>query len=204
MATPGQLVQVMANVLGISKATVVQYDRVLSEHGLRSKHGRGTSAAQVTSRDAANLLTAIAASSPLGLSAKDAVEICKRFSALVSGGPARAKAEVSKLGFKRLVSLPDGHSFGKALAALVECGGQSEFSRMDDGAVWVQFSGPIASAQIIVGNWRFGIYGGTRKYKRLSRSGRSERGLIHTSSVNTPTIRALGSLLMQPGTSDDH
>ena len=37
MATPGQLVEVMAHVLGISKATVIQYDRVLAEKGLRSR-----------------------------------------------------------------------------------------------------------------------------------------------------------------------
>ena len=60
MATPGQLVQVMADILGIPKATVTQYDRVLAEKGLRSKGGRGTSAARVTSRDAANLLIALA------------------------------------------------------------------------------------------------------------------------------------------------
>src|SRR5262249_31320481 len=139
MATPGQLVQAMADALGISKATVFQYDRVLSEHGLRSKRGRGTSAAKVTSRDAANLLTAIAASSPLGLSAKDAVQICKRFSALVSVGPAGAKTKVSKLGLGSLARLADGHSFEQALAALIECAGQREFSKMHDRAVWVQF-----------------------------------------------------------------
>ena len=30
MATPGQLVKAMADTLGISKATVTQYDRVLA------------------------------------------------------------------------------------------------------------------------------------------------------------------------------
>ena len=78
MATPGQLVQVMSDVLGISKATVIPYDRVLSENGLRSKGGRGTSAAQVNSRDAANLLMALAASPIFGLSVKDAVRIASR------------------------------------------------------------------------------------------------------------------------------
>ena len=98
MATPGQLVQVMADVLGIARATVFQYDRVLSEHGLRTKRGRGTSAAKVTSHDVANLLTAIGASSPLGLSAKNAVEICKKYSALMSIGPIGAKVKSRNLG----------------------------------------------------------------------------------------------------------
>jgi hypothetical protein len=204
MATPGQLVQVMADALGISKATVFQYDRQLSEHGLRSKRGRGTSAARVTSRDVANLLIAIGASSALGLSAKYAVEICERFSALTCVGPAGAKSEVSKLGLESLASLPDGHSFEKALAALIECARQNEFSRMDDGAVWVQFSGPIPAAQIVVGSMLFGVYAEARKYKRSSRSDRVERGLVHTSSISTRSIRALGALVMQSGASDGH
>jgi hypothetical protein len=204
MATPGQLVEAMADALGISKATVFQYDRVLSEHGLRSKRGRGTSAAKVTPLDVANLLTAIGASSPLGLSAKDAVEICKKYSALRSVGPAGAKSEVSKIGLERLASLPDGHSFQQALAALIECAGQREFSALDDAAIYVQFVGPIPRAQIVVGVWPFGHYVDTRKYKRSSQSDRVERGLVHTSSVSTPTIRALGALVSEPGTSNDH
>jgi hypothetical protein len=151
MATPGQLVEVMADVLGISKATAVQYDRVLAENGLRSKHGRGTSAAKVTARDAANLLTAIGASSLFGLSAKDAVEICKKYSALVSLKSGEASSEVSKLGLEALARLPDGHSFGKALVALIECAGQPQFSALDDSSVWVQFFGPIPSARMTVG-----------------------------------------------------
>ena len=62
MATPGQLVKAMAATLGLSEATVGQYDRVLAENGLRSKGGRGLSAARVTAADAANLLIAIMAS----------------------------------------------------------------------------------------------------------------------------------------------
>src|SRR5258705_11448956 len=59
MATPGQLVKCIAEALGIPEPTVVQYDRLLSENGMRSKGGRGTSAAKVTAVDAANLLIAI-------------------------------------------------------------------------------------------------------------------------------------------------
>ena len=45
MATPGQLVRVMAEVLFIPVETVTNYDRVLSESGMRSKSGRGRGAA---------------------------------------------------------------------------------------------------------------------------------------------------------------
>jgi hypothetical protein len=195
MATPGQLVQVMADALGVSRATVFQYDRVLSEHGLRSKHGRGTSAAKVTSRDVANLLTAIGAASPLGLSAKDAAEICEAFSSLTSVGPTEAKSEVAKLGLDSLANLPDRHSFADALSALIECGGKSQFSSLDDGSVYAQFMGPSPSAQIVVGSKLFGIYVHAPKRGRSSRSGRVVGGLVHTSSVGTSVIRALGDLI---------
>ena len=59
MATPGQLVRTMASVLGIPEPTITQYDRNLAEAGLRQIRGRGTSAAEVSAEDAANLLVAI-------------------------------------------------------------------------------------------------------------------------------------------------
>src|SRR5439155_17694246 len=68
MATPGQLVKCIAEALGIPEPTVVQYDRLLAENGLRSKGGRGTSAAKVTAVDAANLLIAIMGSPVAGAS----------------------------------------------------------------------------------------------------------------------------------------
>ena len=199
MAFPGQLVQVMADVLGVSRATVVQYDRVLAENGLRSKHGRGTSAARVTPGDVANLLIAVGASYPLGLSAKHAAEICKKFSSMVSIGPAPAQSDASKLGLERLAALPEGHSFGDALTALIECAGTPEFSKLDYGSVWVQFLGPVPAGQIVVDHL-FGNYRDRRTLKRL-RSGKVvEPGLTHASSVHTSTIRALGILVSgEPG-----
>jgi hypothetical protein len=72
MATPGQLVETTAAILGIPQPTIALYDRVLSEHGLRSKGGRGRSAAKVNARDAAHLLLAVIGSSMSGASTKDA------------------------------------------------------------------------------------------------------------------------------------
>ena len=195
MATPGQLVQAMADALGIAKATVVQYDRVLAENGFRSMRGRGTSAAKVTSQDAAHLLTAIGASYLLGLSAKDAVVICKKFSALISVGPAEAKSEVAKFGLEVLATLPVGHSFEKALSTLIKSAGEPGFSAGDDAGIWVQFVGPIPAAQIVVGATLFGHYVDPRRYKHLSLGDRVQAGFAHTTSVSTPTIRALGALV---------
>ena len=68
MATPGQMVQTMADVLGMPAATVSQYDRQLAEAGLRTTGGRGPSAAKVGATDAANLLIAILGSPVSGAS----------------------------------------------------------------------------------------------------------------------------------------
>ena len=128
MATPGQLVQAMAHVLGVSAATISQYDRVLAEGGLRSKGGRGLSAARVTAADAANLLIAILASPISGAAIKDAAEYCRRYGALpleraTAGNPfepARADQVLRAAGVRGLVDLPMKHSFHDALSALIE------------------------------------------------------------------------------------
>lgn len=195
MATPGQLVKVTADALGISQSTVVQYDRLLAQSGFRSKRGRGTSAAKVTAQDAANLLTAIGASSLFGLSAKDAVEICQRYSALVSCGTVKAKSDVSKLGLEGLARLPDSHSFGDALTTLIECAGQCKFSANDDTSVWVQFFAPTPSARLAVGTKLFANYGDAPSSNGQPRSARPEPGLVHASSVRPSAIRALGAVV---------
>src|SRR6516225_7202918 len=79
MATPGELVHAVAGALGISQATVVQYDRSLAAVGLRTKSGRGPSAAQVTSQDAANLLIAICGAPVSGAVIKEAGLACERY-----------------------------------------------------------------------------------------------------------------------------
>jgi hypothetical protein len=107
MATPGQLVEEMAASLGMPVATVTQYDRQLAEAGLRSKGGRGTSAATVTQRDAANLLIAIGASPFAGPTVKEAVRTCKAYGSLRA---ASQNHNFGQLGLPSLGSLPAGHS----------------------------------------------------------------------------------------------
>jgi hypothetical protein len=75
MATPGELVKVIAASTGEDEATVTQHDRNLVVAGLRSKSGRGRSAAKVTARDAAVLLTAVLGSHRV----KDSVETVSRY-----------------------------------------------------------------------------------------------------------------------------
>ncbi|MFH3481643.1 hypothetical protein [Xanthobacter variabilis] len=59
MATSGDLIKAVAEVLGIPEATATTYYRSLREGGLVTKGGRGPSAARMTSRDAAHLLIAV-------------------------------------------------------------------------------------------------------------------------------------------------
>ena len=57
--TPGELVRIVAEALDEPEPTVIQHDRNLFAAGLRTRGGRGLSAAQTTLRDAANLTIAV-------------------------------------------------------------------------------------------------------------------------------------------------
>lgn len=62
MPSPGKLIEVTARALEIPEVTVGSYYRVLREAGLLTKSGRGRSAAETTTLDAARLLIGIMAS----------------------------------------------------------------------------------------------------------------------------------------------
>jgi hypothetical protein len=154
MATPGELVRVVAGVLGAPEATVVQHDRNLLAAGLRSKSGRGPSAAQVTSRDAANLLIAICGASPFGASVKETVETYNRYATLQSfkhnrpGNFARVKSYLPALGL-----LPRGHCFPEAISGLIDSMAAGEFNlikRRPTASVSVTLDDLGPTARIIV------------------------------------------------------
>lgn len=75
MATPGELVKVIAAATGTPLATVTQHDRNLVMAGLRTKGGRGTSAATVVPRDGSRVLLAVMGSEQI----KDSVETVLRY-----------------------------------------------------------------------------------------------------------------------------
>jgi hypothetical protein len=149
VATPGKLVRAVADMLGAPEPTVIQHDRNLVAAGLRSKGGRGLSAAQVTSRDAANLLIAICGSPPFGASVKETVTTYHRYAPLRAfrgtklGNFSRVKSELPTLG-----SLPAGHSFLDALAALIDSIAAGEFKSQgrETGDIYVSLHdlGPTA------------------------------------------------------------
>jgi hypothetical protein len=149
VATPGELVRAVANVLRVPEPTVVQHDRNLVAAGLRSKGGRGLSAAQVTSEDAANLVISICGASPFSASVKDTVTTYHRYAALRAFGSgskpgnfSRVRTQLPTLGL-----LPDGHSFRDALAALIESAAAGEFTgyRSEAADVSMDDQGPTAN-----------------------------------------------------------
>ncbi len=137
MATPGQLVKCIAETLSIPEPSVVQYDRLLAENGLRSKGGRGTSAAKVTAGDAANLLLAIMGSPVVGASIKPAIEVCRTYGSLPLkvGGNTENLNAFSTLGFPTLSKLPTSHTLRDGVAALIEAAivGESLIMDFEDG-----------------------------------------------------------------------
>lgn len=213
MATPGQLVEAMAVSLGIPLATVIQYDRQLSESGFRSKRGRGASAAAVTPRDAANLLIAVAASPLAGPTVKEAVRTCETYGSLKVLQRASRVDRFPKFGLPTLANLPAGHSLREALSILIDLIGKGEIFQIPDreGSLaadfcfGVQFEGPHPWAEIwadgSVGQGKMSqmarlVYtsGKTAKPSRKLRA--AQRHDLHqTRSISFATIRALGSLI---------
>jgi hypothetical protein len=59
VATLADLTETLARATGLSKATAFAYGRFARESGYVSQHGRGNNAAQMTLRDAVNLLIAV-------------------------------------------------------------------------------------------------------------------------------------------------
>lgn len=214
MASPGELVKTMANVLGISPATVTQYDRVLSESGLRTTSGRGRSAAKVTALDAANLLIAIAASPIAGFSAKHAVQTCKTYSALPHLRRAAWTDKFPRFGLPSLAALPANHSFGEALAAFIAASARGERFKIPDPprrpiftdfGCGVEFDGPRPWAQIIANPSSFTdkdsdvarlVYCREADTKTPPKGNREKKAdLSQNRNVTFRTIRTLGALL---------
>lgn len=137
MATPGELVKVIAATTGEDEATVAQHDRNLVIAGLRSKSGRGRSAAKVTTRDAAHLLTSVLGSHRV----RDGVETVRRYlqtqehhahwhqhypDKLQGMGKANVWEEY---GIPEMAALPRNHTFIDALTTLITLASEGRLVR---------------------------------------------------------------------------
>jgi hypothetical protein len=137
MATPGELVRMIAATTGEDEATVTQHDRNLVLAGLRTKGGRGRSAAKVTARDAARLLTSVLGAHRV----KDAVETVRRYMQTQEHHAhwhqhypdklqGMGKANVwEDYGIPELAALPRDHTFIDALTALITVASEGRLIR---------------------------------------------------------------------------
>lgn len=126
MATPAQLMHAISSLTGVPLPTIVVIDRELLEGNLRTKGGRGLSAAQMTPLDAARILTAVLASAQ----ANTSVEAVERYAKTrLDGAQSNYKAFfTTKL--DDLASLPERHSFVDALAALILSASTGSLARL--------------------------------------------------------------------------
>jgi hypothetical protein len=202
MATPGELVHVVAKALGIPEATVVQYDRNLVAAGLRTKGGRGRSAAQVTSSDAANLFLAIGGAPIAGASVKETRKTCARYGALRAWGTRPSFSRV-KSRYPTLAKLPDRHLFKEAIAALIDSIAAGEFGSPDphlDPNVSVHFDGADPGGGIVVD------YRAPRvqlMYRQPVDIQLSDTGLHQRRSFGFWTLSAVAKIVGITGMSDD-
>lgn len=139
MATPRQLVESVAEILGVSVATVIVHDRNLSSApvALRTVAGRGRAAAKVTATDAANLLIAVAASE----SVKDSVKSVHAYRDL------RGASAISS-GVRAYDQLPANHNFSQALAAFIGAAAAKEITLSEKFALKFTFYGPRPKVKI--------------------------------------------------------
>lgn len=139
MASPGELVKRVAEVLGAPEATVTVHDRNLAAAGLRTKGGRGKSAAKMTASDVANLLLAVAGSSMV----KDTVQTVEDYATLPwrtgetnvqtdrtasHHGNAGQVWNLEAFPIPSLQKLEADHNFRDALVALIEAASDGTLS----------------------------------------------------------------------------
>ena len=118
MASPGELVKAIALATGTPEHTVTTHDRNLVGAGLRTKGGRGTSAAKVTARDAAHILVALLGSEKV----QDSVETVLRYSDTVehhTWNSKRFPKDYKPLDGPVFGDLPENHCFLDALEKLI-------------------------------------------------------------------------------------
>jgi hypothetical protein len=123
VASPGALVRKVSELLGIVEATIVQHDRNLVVAGLRSKRGRGNSAARMTFRDAAHLLVAVLGSHHV----KDSAETVRRYMETRLHKP--TSIGYGETTVAALINLPADHSFVDALETLLAAAGDGSLEK---------------------------------------------------------------------------
>jgi hypothetical protein len=138
MAVSTQLGIRVAELLTIPATSAASHVRNLREAGLLSKTGRGITAAQMTTRDAAHVLIAANAS----MNVKDSVGTVNEFTKLSS------KYGQPTIRLPRYAELKPDHSFVDALTALLDTVVHDEFKSPSEFDFKVRMFGPVARAEI--------------------------------------------------------
>lgn len=181
MATPGELVAVTAQVLGLNPINVAGQYRSLRQAGLVSKGGRGPSATISTPRDATMLLLAIIGDRS-GRETPDA--IASDLAAMRADLPFRWPRDSNDhsppdtgedelmgncrwlfpgLDFAPLQSLEPGHSFGDCLERILAAASDGRIDHDhpmpgNEVLITVKYLGPVGSAgEVSVEIWKDGL-----------------------------------------------
>jgi hypothetical protein len=220
MATPGMMVGTMAELMGISEVYMGAYDRELAKNGLRSKSGRGTSAARMGSDDATNLLLAVMS----GGQAKEAAQSVRTYANLT---PKFQKLSVTKgrevittvdyrsgvdslgFGIQRVDALPVRHGFGEIIEALIFAAHSGEL----ESAVGTRTAETVPGGMRAKGTWElavrvmspipvaelsFGFDEMMTTYVYSQKDPFPVQGdLVHSTSISQDTILGLGRLLRE-------
>jgi hypothetical protein len=207
MATPGELIELIGAVTDVPVATVTQHDRNLFLSGLRTKGGRGTSAAKVTARDAANLLVAVLASEKV----KDSARTVLRYAAtweyqnyLFKTFPKQFKngriSVYSKFKLPILDALPEEHSFIDVLETLITMAMDETFdkeigSRPDFCQVVVQWPHTRGEIYLTPGRAVKGWQPLYQRYANLAKNPDRSSPIHRSAKIYSTPIRYVGALL---------
>lgn len=190
MATPGELIDCIAELTGIHRQSVMMADRALSAAGLRRKAGRGPrSAARMTGLDAARLLIAVLSGEQL----KDSPAAVMRIGSLKSYGFDDPVWHDLPAECAQLRDLDPGSQFAESLATLIEIA--PDLAASDRRfRITVEMRRPQLSAEIRIEDWdvtgcwpaRFG----SEEFDHLSRS-----DVRHQVEFSERTIYPLAELI---------
>ena len=211
MATSGQLIEGMANILRYPKQEVLKHDRFLAEQRLRTVGGRGRSAARMTSLDAASLLGSIMAApannDPLHKSADSWRSYrdlpCMARLQKVEGSEADTRWQS---GIRQLDALPEGHTAVAAIAAAIECAAEPHhWMRGPNSPAWrathpdnivIDFHSPVCTVDIRVWNAELGRDEFHRYMDRGAFAGGDRLpGIRQVRTVDFEVLLQLGQLL---------
>ena len=116
MATPGQLITRLSEILTVPAETITVFDRVLKDAGLLTKGGRGRSAPHRTALDTARILIALLSTASPARAAEATADFCSLVE--LDEAPTAGRADLPSL--HTVCRLQHGHTLEAAIAALLD------------------------------------------------------------------------------------